>query len=247
MKHIKKFNELNTQTYHNAARQFHKMAKTNPDFRKRAYELENWAETIRWKNNLEQLKKDNTPLVSVELVNNKWSGKNSFKLTDDMYISLFINTDLASDTIEDELNSGEFSIPFEVRFIPNNKDIIDEFSNTLENVENFTDMILIWGALEFKIISEAAVFQRIRLDSSTEYGDLKITRPMVNFIRKRLLNYLDEDCKIDTGYNRNETMYSMLNLLLAETGISSEYGITLEYIKDEITKLNANKILANYK
>lgn len=49
MKHIKKFNELNTQTYYNAARQFHKMGKTNPDFKKRAYELENWAEIIKSK------------------------------------------------------------------------------------------------------------------------------------------------------------------------------------------------------
>jgi hypothetical protein len=248
MKHLKKFEELNTQTYYNAAKELHKMAKTNPDFRKRAHALENWGEISKWKKEVKELSSEKNQLFKVELVNNEWS-KGNFKIEGDFYSNLFINVDMLSDTIADDISEGdEFGISFEVRFIPTSMSMIKELEDNITTMEYFTDMILIWGSIRFNIVDQSAKFDRIILDTDTDYGNITLTRAMVTFIRKQLLEYLTEGSTAKTYYTTDETMYDMLTThLLGECGLSGDYGLTLEYIKDEITKLTANKILANYK
>ncbi len=259
MKHLKKFEELSPSIYKSAAKElnklgrashgtgYHKVKPEDNDFKRRANSLDSWGDVIEWRKNIEELSKTSTKLP-ITVKSNQHSGSKKFNFTADFYLRFFFDRDCFTEVLDDAIEDGEVELTFSVTFIPADKESLEKCEvEGSDMLDEYTSMDMIWLAIKLKIEGNRITFDGLRISNDTEYGDVVLNRAIVGRIRTTLINMFTEGNSMSTGYTDTNDLYKMIeNTVIIESGLSSEYGITMDYIKDELTKMTPNKMLSEY-
>ena len=250
MKHIRKFNELNAETYSSAADKLRKLGrdtygrdywKTDNEFKDRSAKLSDMADYRRWEKSL----LENNKLGKTRL---KIENRKGEMFEADFNLFFFCNGDSFLDSFEDSIESeGTIEIPFEVSAYPADKESLNICKDKFGDIDNIYGPDIMWLYLVFKIEGERLVFDEYKIDN-TDNGVVKVDRVLAGKIRSSLLNIFTEGNDYPSGYNNIDTAYEAVErYIIAESGLSSEYGLSMDHIKDAISSVSANKILTYIK
>lgn len=248
MKYLRKFEELSPEVYRSAARElnkigrqlhgtgYHKVKADDNIFKKRSNDLSEWANYSNWKNRLIDLEKSNTK-VSVTMKCEKETFKSDF------YMLYFFDKDIFNDNMHYTVSDNYINITFCVSFIPADE---ESYKNCKENFDDPTRLDMIWLSIKLNIDNHSIKFDSIILDNDNinEYGSVNIDRLIIGKIRNTLIKSFSPNGQISTNYGDIGDMYRLIeNVVMIEAGLSSDYGLTMYYIKEELEKISANQML----
>lgn len=248
MKHLKKFEELSPEIYRSAAKGLTKLGreihgkeywKNDNEFKNRSRDLEDWADYNSWKNSLEEESKLGKTKLKV-----KSNGGEEFDAN--FYPFYFFNTDLFEECLD--IDSGEFEMQFEMNAIPCDEESLKICKDKMPGIDNFYYINLMWLYLKFKIEGNRIVFDGMEIHNETDNGKLILDRVLAGKIRTALINMLSDDKKYPSGYNNINTAYEAIEqTVVAASGLSSEYGLTMDILKGIVSSITANKMLTYIK
>ena len=253
MKYLKKFNEeLRPQTYRNAAK---KLLKQSPFNKERAEDLNKWADkremtedSATW----EKMKAETSKFGTYELHISNPSGDFVGKFHP--YITF--ERDGFLDEYEDnkehgEINSEDFDMPlsFFLGSVPADQETLDKC------LENMPEPDFGNGFFWTNNIGILVYFE----NGSTKINDIMIDeyddsltgtvsikdRKSAQLLKTLLVKMFSEpNLGYPSGYNDFSSFYEMFEAkILAEAGLSSDFGFSMEAIADFLKAVSANKFI----
>lgn len=246
MKYLRKFEELSPEVYRSASRElnklgrelhgtgYHKVKPNDNIFKKRANDLSEWATYSEWKKNLTKLSENNTK-VNVTMKCERLTFKSDF------YILYFFDESIFNDNMEYSIADNYINITFCVSFVPADE---ESYRNCKDNFDDSTRLDLIWLSIKLKIDNHSIKFDSIVLDNDNEFGSVDINRLIIGKMRNMLIKSFDPNGGVSTNYGEVVDMYRLVeDTVMIKSGLSSDYGLTMYYIKEELEKVTANQML----
>lgn len=251
MKHIKKYNEeLKPATYWNAAVKLSAAGHKN-----RSTELHNYGSGVAYK---EQKEKDRikTEKKYKEWQENieKFSPFGLFKIKiDNLIQDYYLEIDYSSDIfLDNSFKEGEqIYMEFTVSVIPPDIDSYNKLKEIDYDYDEKTDYIHSMLRVEFtiklnKFDSEVIKFNLYHLENSADSAEIVDRRSAYKF--KKLLRSLFTSKEYPTnGFwaTKYKSVYNQIDLSLAESGVSSDFGLSMEDIVVFIDKTPINSLYSN--
>lgn len=240
MKYLKRFNEeLKPQTYRSAARKLDKMGHSD-----RAQELKDWANK----------REDDDNLIKWERALQEYSQYGKFRIkTTNPEDNKTCEGDFYLDIIFDEMGFIESTddegagIWFHIGAIPVDEETKERFDNCLPDPDmgNGFYWMLSCGINYKKTDNETIEFTKFYIDHYDEYvgGEARFAdRGSAGRFKNLLIKmFTDETLDYPSGYTDADNIYQVFERsILAESGFSSDYGLTLEDIADYIRSISPN-------
>jgi hypothetical protein len=256
MKYLKKFNEeLKSQTYLSASRKLKKLG--NPSSLRRAEELKNWAGKVEWKENIvrwEKNIKDYSKYGVFKLnVNSK---KGNFN--DDFYLSLHFDSDMFIDNYDDDKSEGDgenfkTKIYLGTGIIPKNKEVLDKCVANMPFESSGIDAFcngFFWGfwiTINIEIINGNR-FEFLDINVSTyddeDTGTINLTSGAAQKLKNLLIELFgNKEFNYPSSYTTTNSEYENLTNSLIKSGVSSDYGLTLDDIAEYIKEYPKHKLM----
>ena len=249
MKYLKKFNEeLRPQTYRSAAA---KLLKQSPFNKERADDLRDWAdkrELVQNSEKWEKMKAETSKFGTYELHISNPSGDFVGKFHP--YITF--ERDGFLDEYEDNKEHGEdFDIPlsFFLGSVPADQETLDK---CLENMPepDFRNGFFWTNNIGILVYFEngSTKIHDIMVDEYDDSltGTVSITdRKSAQTLKTLLVKMFSEpNLGYPSEYNDFDSFYEMFDAkVLAEAGLSSDYGFSMEAIADFLKSVSANKFI----
>lgn len=249
MKHLKKFNEeLDPQTYRRAAG---KLLKQSPFNKGRADDLNAWADkremaedSKKWEEMKAKCSRFGTYQLRVE------EGGKEFVGSFHPYFTF--DRDGFLDEYEYNKEQGEnFDMPigFFVGSIPADQETLDRCMETMPE-NDFNNGFFWTGIVSMLLYFEDGSINihdiNIGEYDDSIHGNVSITdRKSAQAIKNTLVRMFSEpDLGYPSGYTDFDSFYEMFEAkILAEAGLSSDYGLTMEKIADFLRATSANKFI----
>ena len=246
MKYLKRFNEeLKPTTYSSAARKLKKLGHID-----RSLELINWAEQIenrenllKWKDNIDKYSQFGTFKLTIK-------NKQLSKITGDFHLAVIFDADSFVDNYEYERE--ESPLPFKssiwlpIGIIPANEETLNNCLKVLPDTDMGNGFF--WGmsiTIGIKIDSykvEFASFEILDYDENVS-GNISFSDRQSAGKFKNLLKNIFSDPDLNYPSSRSDVPYlyqGMELTILAECGLSSDYGFSLEKIAQFINTISPN-------
>lgn len=170
-------------------------------------------------------------------------------LPGDFYISLFFDPDAFLEEFyceEGEYNSGKKQIYFSVGIIPKTKELLDKCMKfmplTSSGQDSFSNGFFwgFWISIDVDIINKNRFeFSDLRVSTydRDDTGDIYLTSGAAQKLKNLLIQLLtNKELDYPSSISDTESEYENINKAFIESGISSDYGLSLddiaEYIKD---------------
>lgn len=248
MKYLKRFNEeLKSDVYRRASR---KLAKKG--MQKRANTLSEWGDVVankesleKWKRNVEEYKKFGTFKIQISDKDGK------ILIVDDFYIELVFdglgfadNYECAKQGSEDKDNfKVTYSFPFQYSIIPTSEDQIAKLEEVLPEPEFSNGSY--WAGFfgfDFDVVNGRVEFTKTHNDDydNSLTGVCKFSdRLSAVRLRNLLKSILMNEVKYPSAMTHISDMYEYLeSVILAEVGMSGDYGFELKYLADFINRVH---------
>lgn len=245
MKYLKRFNEeLAPETYFNAAKKLKKMGN-NPSLKTRADELNSWGRKTEWKNAVNEYSKYGTYNITIKTDNGTVTGP--------FHLDITFNAEGFEDEYKYEVDNGNTNIDctfaFFVGLIPSTEELFDECVEIVEDPDQGNGMF--WGfifSLDFNVDGTSFEFKKFNIENYDESvtGDVIIAdRQSANKFKNTMFKiFTDRDLNYPSGYRNHDYMYDLINsYVFIQCGISSDYGISMEYVGKYIKSINTNLLL----
>jgi len=249
MKYLKKFNEeLRPQTYRNAAR---KLLKQSPFNKERADDLNDWAnkrkiieDSVTWKKMKEECSKFGTYKLNIENDGETFVGN--------FHPYITFERDGFLDEYDDNKEDGDdFNMPlsFFLGSVPADQETLDKCIETMPDPDFgngffWTNVISILVYFENGSTKIHDIIIDEYDDSLT--GNVSITdRKSAQTLKNLLVKMFNEpNLGYPSGYNDFASFYEMFEAkVLAEAGLSSDFGFSMEAITDFLKAVSANKFI----
>jgi hypothetical protein len=244
MKYLKKFNEeLNAQTYFNAAKKLKGMGSSK-SLTKRATDLEQWGERAKWKQELDLMSKFGSVKLDIKTPKGIISG--------DFYLSFIFSSDSFEDSYEYEKeNNTEFECDFGffVGIIPTTEELWNECLEKCEDPDQSNGFFWgLWVGFDFYVDGKSFEFKKIKVSSYDETltGEVTLSdRPSANKFKNQLFKvFSDRDLNYPSSYNNHEYIYDLIEeTLFNSSGITAEYGVGMHDVADFIKSVSPNTLL----
>lgn len=249
MKYLKKFNEeLRPQTYRNAAR---KLLKQSPFNKERAEDLNVWAdkrEVIEDSATWEKMKAETSKFGTYKL--NVENDGESFVGNFHPYITF--ERDGFVDEYEDNKEHGEdfdMGLYFFLGSVPADQETLDKCINTMPEPDFGNGFF--WTnniGIQLYFESGSVKINDVKIDEYDDSltGSVSITdRKSAQTLKTLLVKMFSEpNLGYPSGYNDFDSFYEMFEAkVLAEAGLSSDYGFSMEAIADFLKAVSANKFI----
>jgi len=251
MKYLKKFNEeLRPQTYRSAAA---KLLKQSPFNKERADDLRDWADKKEQTQNSEKwekMKAETSKFGTYNLhIENNADGVD-FVGNFHPYISF--DRDAFLDEYEYNKESFDnFDMPlyFFLGSVPADQETLDKCIETMPDPE-FTNGFF-WTnsiGIQFYFESGSVKINDVKIDEhddsltgSVSVADRKSAQTLKTLLVKM---FSEPNLGYPSGYNDFDSFYEMFEAkVLAEAGLSSDYGFSMEAIADFLKGVSANKFI----
>jgi hypothetical protein len=253
MKHIKKFNEeLKSDTYYSAADKFHTIGHIS-----RGNKLMSYGDEISTKETQEKERIKNEKKYKEWQENiKKFSPFGLFKikideLVQDYYLKIDYNSDMFLDN--DFMPDSRIYMNFSVSIIPPDVDSYNKLKELDYDFDEKTDYIHMMFRIDVitelsKFDSEAIKFNLYYADTVEGVENVQIADRRSAYKFKKLFRSLFTSKEYPTsGYwaTKYKSVYNHIDLSLAESGVSSDFGLTMEDIVLAIDKTPINSLYSN--
>lgn len=242
MKYLKRFNEeLNPQTYRNAARKLKKMGHEG-----RADSLNQWADKVeqtgeikKWEDNLP--KYSEFGIFKLKITN----PETNESFTGDFALDIFFDSDAFVDT-HDESVGGSFV--FFINMLPTSKELMDKCESLMPCAElNGGGYPGIIFGIDYSIKDDTVKFDKWALDPYDESLSGFVTfvdRSSANKFKSLFKKILtDSSLQYPSGYRNADKIYDVLERsILIENSFSIDYGFSLEDLANYIGGINVNEL-----
>jgi hypothetical protein len=260
MKHIKKFNEeLKSDTYYSAANKFGASGHHNRAIKLRNYgsdvEVRELEEKERIQKEKDQKEKEKKYKEWQENIK-KFSPFGLFKikideLVQDYYLKIDYNSDMFLDN--DFMPDSRIYMNFSVSIIPPDVDSYNKLKELDYDFDEKTDYIHMMFRIDVitelsKFDSEAIKFNLYYADTVEGVENVQIADRRSAYKFKKLFRSLFTSKEYPTsGYwaTKYKSVYNHIDLSLAESGVSSDFGLTMEDIVLAIDKTPINSLYSN--
>jgi len=243
MKYLKLFEELTPRVYQSAAYKLRAKARrsNNQEFITRANSLEEYGDTKRWKQNLDEYSKFGKVSINVQY------NEEGDKETGDFYLVFDFDVNSFEDTLEDYLEDDQVRIQFAVGLIPVDEDTKSRFMSVVPD-DHFSNGFFwgFWVGLELEDKGNGKGLELKELSvSSYDWnvtGKLTFSRALCGAIKKYLNLCFTEgnDYKQDS-----KTMYKLIEQeVIIAGGVSQKFGTAMSDLCDMIKSISANDIMA---
>ena len=249
MKYLKKFNEeLNPQTYRSAAA---KLLKQSPFNKERADDLRDWAEKREVVQNTETWEK-------MKAETSKFGTYNLHIVNDDVdFVGRFhpyitFERDGFVDEYEDNKEHGEdfdMGLYFFLGSVPADQETLDKCIEIMPDPD-FGNGFFWTNNIGIQLYFEAGSVKinDVKIDEYDDSltGSVSITdRKSAQTLKTLLVKMFSEpNLGYPSGYNDFDSFYEMFEAkILAEAGMSSDYGFSMEAIADFLKGVSANKFI----
>ena len=251
MKYLKKFNEeLDPQTYRRAAG---KLLKQSPFNKERADDLRDWADkremaedSAKWEKMKQQCSKFGT--YNLQIGNNA----DGTEFVGSFHPFITFDRDGFLDEYECNKEEGEnFDMPigFFIGSIPADQETLDKCIETMPDPD-FNNGFFWTGIVSMLLYFEdgSVKIHDIKIGEYDDslHGDVAITdRKSAQALKTILVKMFSEpDLGYPSGYTDFDSFYEMFEAkILAEAGLSSDYGLTMEKIAEFLRATSANKFI----
>jgi len=251
MKYLKKFNEeLRPQTYRSAAG---KLLKQSPFNQERADELRDWAEkreiiedSAKWEKMKAKCSKFGT--YNLKIGNNA----DGVEFVGKFHPYITFERDGFLDEYEDNKEHGEdFNMPisFFLGSIPADQETLDKCIETMPDPD-FGNGFFWTNTISLLLDFEAGSIniRDVKIDEYDDslHGDVAIIdRKSAQTLKTILVKMFSEpNLEYPSGYNDFDSFYEMFEAkVLAEAGLSSDFGFSMEAIADFLKAVSANKFI----
>lgn len=251
MKYLKKFNEeLKPQTYRSAAG---KLLKQSPFNKERADELRDWADkremaedSAKWEKMKQQCSKFGT--YNLQIGNNA----DGIEFVGRFHPYITFERDGFVDEYEDNKEHGEdfdMGLYFFLGSVPADQETLDKCIETMPDPD-FGNGFFWTNTIGILLYFEdgSVKIHDVKIDDYDDslHGDVAITdRKSAQALKTILVKMFSEpDLGYPSGYNDFDSFYEMFEAkILAEAGLSSDYGLTMEKIAEFLRATSANKFI----
>jgi hypothetical protein len=259
MKYLKKFNEeLRPQTYRSAAA---KLLKQSPFNKERADDLRDWAEkkeqtqnSEKWEKMKAETSKFGTYNLSIEnnagAVRSLGSDGEDFVGRFHPYISF--DRDAFLDEYEYNKEQGgnfDMGLYFFLGSVPADQETLDKCIEIMPDPE-FANGFFWTNSIGIQLYFESGSVKinDVKIDEyddsltgSVSVADRKSAQVLKNVLVKM---FSEPNLGYPSGYNDFDSFYEMFEAkVLAEAGLSSDYGFSMEAIADFLKGVSANKFI----
>ncbi len=249
MKYLKKFNEeLKSQTYLSASRKLKQLG--NPSSIKRSKILNDWSTKVefkeylvKWKQKIEEYSKYGVFRLNI---------RDNF--SDDFYTALFFDSDAFLDEFEypNQLGSST-QIYFSLGIIPKTKEVLDKCMHYMPLTNSGQDAFSngffwgLWVSIDVKIINGNRFEisdMRVSTYDRDDTGDVSLTSGAAQKLKNLLVQLLtNKELDYPSSATDTESEYENINNSFIKSGISSDYGLTLDDIAEYIKEYPKHKLM----
>lgn len=251
MKYLKKFNEeLKPQTYRSAAG---KLLKQSPFNKERADELRDWADkreviedSAKWEKMKQECSKFGTYNLQIE------NNADGTEFVGRFHPYITFERDGFLDEYEDNKEDGEdFNMPlsFFLGSVPADQETLDKCIETMPDPDfgngffwtNTISILVYFEEGSTKIHDIMIEEYDDSLTGSVSITDRKSAQVLKNILVKM---FSEPNLGYPSGYNDFDNFYEMFEAkILAEAGLSSDFGFTMDAIVDFLKGVSANKFI----
>lgn len=247
MKYIKRFNEeLNPQTYRNAARRLDKIGKHT-----RSADLINWADKVEIDNNLQKWNDmvdrfQKFGKFKISLTNR--SNSPFYKITGDFYLLLDMNRDAFGDSLDDIKSDGEGEFWIGIGIIPADIETLNKCIEMLPDPDlgngffwaMFLQLNFTLNAGELKMTTWELLNYDENISGKVSFAD----RGSANRFKMLLVKiFSDPNFDYPSGYNDFDSFYTMFDAIFCiNYGMSSLYGLEPETVANFIRQISPNEM-----
>jgi len=242
MRYLKKFNEeLSPSTYQNAARKLDGQARKskNSEFTKRADALRNYGQDMQWKKNISTYSKYGKATITTQT--------DEGSITGDFYIMLDFDYFNFDEINQEYMPDDKLCLHLSGGLIPVDEETRDRFIKDLPDGDFDNGFFWgLWVGLDFEDKSSGLELTKLSISPYDEYvcGKISFTRPLCGLIKKHLTACFASDSNYPLDDDRN--MYdSIEEEVLVKSGVSSHFGITMEFFQDVVKKITPNVLMAS--
>lgn len=239
MKYLKRFNEeLNPMTYRRAAKKLDDIIKSTPsmamaiDAKRRSDDLKKHSLDIEKKQYYELWKKQNKYFGEFGEFDFIIDGSN-----EPFYIVLVPEIDSTIESWEDYQDKKSCYLSFAVGLIPVDD---EQYQRLIRRYDAYNGFIWgFWAVINYDIINSEVQFKGIDLDIY-EIDDIQVgNRKTANKLKKLLIDILSDKEFYPSGHTDVDNMYDKIERdIIQGLNISIDYGIDMDRIKNDISRLN---------
>jgi hypothetical protein len=249
MKYLKKFNEeLDPRTYRSAAK---KLLTQSPFNKERAEDLNAWADkremvedSAKWEKMKQQCSKFGTYELHIEVDGVEFVGK--------FHPYITFERDGFVDEYEDNKEHGEdfdMGLYFFLGSVPADQETLDKCIETMPDPDFGNGFF--WTnniGIQLYFESGSVKINDVKIDEYDDSltGSVSVTdRKSAQTLKMLLVKMFSEpNLGYPSGYNDFDSFYEMFEAkVLAEAGLSSDYGFSMEAIADFLKTVSANKFI----